>query len=116
MEPSLGEPRPKASTLERSILRIGHLKRTTESRGENETQLGALGWAQANLRHGRGKFSCAADNKVFVGEFDKGLKQGPGKLLLPTGDHLLGQWDSGEITGNVEFVFANDSAWHNAKL
>ena len=91
---------------------------TGHGRGEERTPSGYAysGDWRNNLRHGRGKFVCAADGKLYVGDFADGLKHGGGTLTLPSGDSITGTWDRGELKGPVDFNHHPDSPWTNPKL
>jgi hypothetical protein len=45
------------------------------------------------------------------GEWNTGLRDGRGTLVLPSGDTVVGTWRQGVLTGPVDFVLNNRSPW-----
>lgn len=50
---------------------------------------------QKGIKSGPGRYIHAADEGVYVGYFEEGLKHGMGRLDFKSGDYFVGQWAKG---------------------
>lgn len=58
-----------------------------------------IGEFKDNRRHGQGTFFDVEENSMFVGTFDKGYKEGFGKLTFVDGSYFEGNYYCGLRSG-----------------
>jgi hypothetical protein len=60
-------------------------------------------------------FKTLANNWVsYDGEFQNGLRHGPGTLVLTNGERFVGSWENGLVNGDGEVYRANGTVWKAA--
>jgi len=53
----------------------------------------------------------AETGMTYEGDWEAGVKHGPGMLYFSSGDRLEGIWKGGTLAGPVNYFFADTSPW-----